>query len=214
VPLRLPLVVVALVAVCGCTAQLGLVSATSWGWQAHVPLAGRTRGSFSLGSEVHLSLVPPEAEGDLGLELALPYEERTTKMRHAANLSKGDLRSQSTGVGCRCVYLRSAETGKKYLWFGTGPEYHWNKFVPSDSELATAALSGIAYDEDIKDCFGWSVCAGCDFLPWGIFILEVSYHWLSTKTVVEGIDNGIPFRRSRRERMEWLSSFLGLRLRF
>lgn len=203
-----------LVAACGCAAQLGPLSATSWGWQAHVPLSGRARQSYSWSSDVSLPLVPTEDEGDFGLELAVPYCERSTKLRHAACLSKGTLRSKSAGPLLRCVYLRSAETGKKYLWLATGPEYYWNKFVLSDSEIAEAAAAGIAYDEDIKDCFGWSVRAGCDFLPWGIFILELSYHYLYTKTIVEGIDNGTYFRWSKYEKMQWLSTFLGIRLRF
>ena len=191
-----------------------MISATSCGCAANVALAGRAEPSLSASLAVDFPLTSPEAEGDLGLEMVLAYDEFLTDMEHTANLSEGRLRCQGAGAFCKLLAIRSAESGRKYLWFGVGPEYRWNSFVISDDERIAAAANGIVYDEDVKDRWGWCVFGGYDFLPWGLFLLEVSYHWMFTRTEVKGSDNGVYFRWSRSEKLQWLSWFIGLRLRF
>jgi hypothetical protein len=86
--------------------------------------------------------------------------------------------------------------------------------VPSDYDRAFAGLNGIVYDENIGGAWGGCMSVGCDLLPKGWLLVELTYHWFSTRTQVEGLNGGIPFKWSRRENMEWLSCFVGIRLRF
>jgi hypothetical protein len=161
---------------------------------------------MSLGWEAQVPLDSPEKKGEWGLEVALPYEEFVTNTRDVANLPKGRLRSQSAGAVWKLLYVRNDKPAKKYVWFGAGPEYRWNAFVVSDRS--------IVYEENVKDAWGWCICGGYDLLPSGVLVLELSYHWFQTRTVVKGVSGGIPFRWSRGENMQWLSCFLGFRLRF
>ncbi len=191
-----------------------MLSATSWGAAGNLALSGRAKPSVSLGWELSVPLVSAEKEKDLGLELALPYEQFVAGMEHSSNLSEGRWRSQSAGAILRLLHIMSVEPGKRYAWLGLGPEYRWSSFVPADYERAYAALNGIIYDENIGDAWGASLSVGYDLLPQGWLLVELTYHWFSTRTEVEGLNGGVPFKWSRRETMEWLSCFIGVRLRF
>lgn len=61
---------------------------------------------------------------------------------------------------------------------------------------------------------GFSVGVGV----WSAFFataqIELTYNWAHTRTEVEGTDSGIPFRRSRADRMEWFSLYVGFGLGF
>lgn len=161
-----------------------------------------------------MPVVPAEARGDFGAEVALSYEEFLADMDGSSNLSEGRLRSQSTGAVFRLLRVTGDSPGTRYLWAGAGPEYRWNSFVPSDYERAYAALNGIVYDENVGGAWGGCISVGYDLLPQGWLLVELTYHWFSTRTQVEGLNGGIPFKWSRRESMEWLSCFIGVRLRF
>jgi hypothetical protein len=177
-------------------------------------MAGRARPSVSMGWGFSLPAVSAEARGDIGAEMALFYEQFTADMRGSSNLSEGRLRSQSAGAAFRLLRVTSDSPGTRYVWAGAGPEYRWNSFVPSDYERAYAALNGIVCEENIGDSWGGCISVGYDLLPQGWLLVEMTYHWFSTRTEIEGINGGVPFKCGRRESMQWLSCFIGVRLRF
>jgi hypothetical protein len=111
------------------------------------------------------------------------------------------------------------------LFLGIGPEYHWNAFNVSEKDLASAGSRSVFYEEDIRDCWGGRISVGLFSLSrsklqkkqgeaGGCFIVGLSFHWTYGKTVLDGISGGAPFRRSRRENMQWLSLFIGFGLGF
>jgi hypothetical protein len=111
------------------------------------------------------------------------------------------------------------------LFLGIGPEYHWNAFNVSEKDLASAGSRGVFYEEDIRDCWGGRISVGLFTVSrsrtqkeqgeaGGTFILGLSFHWTYGKTVVDGFRGGVPFRRSRRENMQWLSLYIGLGIGF
>jgi len=214
VPFKLHVIILLSLTTFSCAADFGALSATSWGASGNLMLSGRAKPSMSLGMETQIPLDTPEKQGEWGLVVALPYEEFLTETEHAANLSEGRLRSQSAGAVWKILRLRSTEPANKYVWFGAGPEYRWNSFVESNEELAYAAANGTYYDEDMKENWGLCIRGGYDFLPSGILMLELGYHWFQTRTVVKGVSGGVPFRWGKTETMQWLSCFLGFRLRF
>ncbi len=213
---------------CGCVAKLGAVA----------PTRGRAKPAASWGMEIHAPLKLPGNVGEFGGMLAFPYEEYRTSVEHAAGLSEGTLRVSSAGIQFRLLYLlpgkrlmvpKKAIEGEKehpwpedyeerrietcshsFFWVGAGPEYHWNAFVVSGDELATAALNGILYDEHIDNHWGGCVSVGLEAAWWGVAQIELSYHWAHTRTEVKGTDSGVPFKRTRAESMEWLSVYVGI----
>ena len=208
------LLAVLLICTSGCAAEAGFLSATSWGAAGNAVLSGRARPSVSMGLGLSLPVVPAEEEGDLGLELGLGYEQFLADMDDSSNLSEGRWRSQSASAVLRLLHVNKVDPAARYMWVGLGPEYRWSSFVPSDYERVYAALNGIIYDENIGDSWGGCVTVGYDLLPKGWLLIELTYHWFSTRTEVEGINGGVPFKWSRREGFEWISCFVGVRLRF
>jgi len=111
------------------------------------------------------------------------------------------------------------------LYLGIGPEYHWNSFNISEKDLASAGSRGVFYEENIRDCWGGRVSIGLFSLSrseiqkqqgeaGGTFIVSLSFHWTYAETVVDGVSGGVPYNRSRRENMQWLSLFIGFGLGF
>lgn len=227
---------------CGCVTKVGVVAPT---W-------GRTSSTISGGADLHLPLSMPEEAGKTGTMLVLPFEDYRTTVERQSDFSKGALRVSSLGGEFRIMHLlfhkdipgkEAAPFGGKeeyefsqeapklhkhrdktltFFWFGAGPEYHWNKFVVSSTDLAVAADDNVTYDETWKNGWGGRISFGIRTLTrthgpetgrvtGGIGInLEVSWHFANTWIEQRGIDNTVPFRRVREDRMEWVSFFAGL----
>ena len=113
-----------------------------------------------------------------------------------------------------------------FFWFGAGPEYRYNTFVPSDSSVNKAFINDIIYQEDFLNKWGGRISIG--LLTWtrsfdhdlmrdtgGIgIILELGYHWGEGRVERIGSNNGSPFRTIKDDSMEWLSLYLGLGIEF
>jgi len=111
------------------------------------------------------------------------------------------------------------------LFLGIGPEYHWNTFNVSEKDLASAGSRGVFYEEDIRDCWGGRISIGLFSVSrsrvqkeqgeaGGAFLLGLSLHWTCGTTVVDGFYGGVPFRRTRRENIQWLSLYVGFGLTY
>jgi hypothetical protein len=111
------------------------------------------------------------------------------------------------------------------LFLGIGPEYHWNAFNVSEKDLASAGSRGVFYEEDLRDCWGGRISIGLLSISrskvqkeqgeaGGAFLLGLSFHWTYGKTVVDGFDSGVPFRRTRRESIQWFSLYMGVGFTF
>jgi hypothetical protein len=229
---------------CGCMMKAGGVSPT---W-------GRAEPSYSSGANLHLPLGTPEEPGRVGTMIAFPYEEFRTNLDEIAGFSKGALRTSVIGMEFRLMWLLhfkdSPSTGTKpagevseltdaqwreekkrdqslfFFWFGAGPEYRYNTFVPSASSVNRAAIDNIVFQENFENKWGGRISFG--ILTWtrsfdhelkrdtgGIgIILEFGYHWGEGRVERIGTDNGSAFRTKKDDAMEWLSLYLGLGIEF
>jgi hypothetical protein len=231
---------------CGCMMKAGGVSPT---W-------GRAEPSYSSGGNLHLPLGTPDTPGRVGTMIAFPYEEFRTNVDEIAGFSKGALRTSTIGMELRLMWLlhfKDSPKAKKaalegdeehqvtdaewqeerrrdqslfFFWFGFGPEYRYNTFVPSNSSVNKAAVNNIIFEEDFLNKWGGRVSFG--ILTWtrsfdpelnkdtgGIgIILELGYHWGEGRVERVGWDNGTPFTTKKDDAMEWLSLYLGLGIEF
>lgn len=229
----------------GCMVKAGGISPT---W-------GRAEPSYSSGANLHLPLGTPEEPGRVGTMIAFPYEEFRTNLDEIAGFSKGALRTSVVGMEFRLMWLlhfkdspkakmtatteeehevtdaeweeeRKRDQSLFFFWFGGGPEYRYNTFVPSNSSVNKAAIDDIIFQENFENKWGGRFSIG--FLTWtrsfdpdlkkdtgGIgIVLELSYHWGEGRVERIGTDNGSPFRTKKDDSMEWLSLYLGLGIEF
>ncbi len=229
---------------CGCMMKVGGMTPT---W-------GRAEPSFSSGANLHLPLSTPDVPGNVGTMIAFPYDEFRTNIDEIPGFSKGALRTAALGMEFRLMWLLHFKDSPKakmgstdeereitdaewqeekkrdqsmfFFWFGAGPEYRYNNFVPSDSSINRAYVDKIIFQEDFLDKWGGRISLG--ILTWtrsfnpelkkdtgGIgIILELGYHWGDSRVERIGTNNGTPFRTVKEESMEWLSLYLGLGIEF
>ena len=230
---------------CGCMVKMGVVGPT---W-------GRGESTYSSGADLHLPLNIPTKVGGGGSMLVFPFEEYRTPVEHQSGFSKGSLRVSSLAGEFRILYMlfsqdrwpkekaapdtaerlvmekapklhRHRDKAFTFFWFGAGPEYHWNSFVVSTTDLASAADNNIFYDEQFKNGWGGRFSFGIRTMTrthgdeTGVVTgsiglnLEVGYHWAYTWIEARGTDNTVPFRRVRADVMSWVSMYAGLIIEF
>ena len=199
---RLAMLLLVLTSATGCVAKLGAVS----------PSATRTNEAFSWGTELMIPIKMTEL--DWGIGVTLPYEQHTSLRQSGAGLLEGTLTTRSVAAECRLAFVTWQQSGgeeRKLVWIAAGPEYTSNTFRPDSSAVTASALRGVIYDESMRDSLGWKVSAGYAYCPF-VFALriELSYHWAHTSTTIEGLSNGVPFRRTKPYELEWISVFVGI----
>jgi hypothetical protein len=238
--MRLLLLLAALLAACGCVAKLSGVApaagrageAFSKGVEIVVPVkrpevVGQRGAMVAVPYDESRRLVEHAAglsSGAVRMQ-SLGAEFRLLQLLYFAKAGGPDEPRTQT----RESRVRKKKTEKEpsavSLFLGVGPEYHWNAFNVAEKDLASAGSRGVFYKEDIRDCWGgrlsvWILSISRSRVQkkqgeaGGAFLLGLSFHWTCGKTVVDGFNSGVPFRRTRRENIQWLSLYMGVGLTY